>query len=188
MWMTWLASMAVVMGATTASAQQPVQFNHIDDAVASRFFDPATSRTVVNRLIIGFNTGRDAATFKAREFRASTASYSYTTAMDTISFVIKAPSGFYVSKITYKQRGSGSVVRTGRAAGAANWVVGDVAYDLGTFGTSPSLTRSLDLRHLRWREVPVSISAALFAYATPQLGSATVSITGAEVIVEVLPR
>lgn len=186
-WITWLASITILVGAANASAQQPVQFDHIDDAVANRFFDPATSRTVVNKLIIGFNTGRDAATLKAREFRASSTAYSYTTAMDTISFVIKAPSGFYVSKITYVQKGSGSVVRTGKASGGGNWVVGDFSYDLGTFGTNPTLTRSLDLRHLKWRTVPVSITAALFAYSTVQLGSATVSITGAEVIVEVLP-
>jgi hypothetical protein len=133
------------------------------------------------------NTGRDAATQKFREFRASTASFSYTTAMDTISFWINAPRGFYISKITYRQKGSGSVVRTGKAAGAVNWVVGDTSFDLGTFSTNPTLTKSLDLRHLKWRTVPVSITAALFAYSTVQLGSAAVSITGAEVVVEVLP-
>jgi hypothetical protein len=186
-WMMWLAAMAVVVSAPTANAQAPVEFADIDDAVASRFFDPATSTTVGNRLVIGFNSGRDAATRKIRTFRASTTANSYTTAMDTISFTVNAPSGFYVSKITYRQKGSGSVIRTGKTAGAANWVVGDFSYDLGTFGLNPTLTRSLDLRHLRWRTVPVSITASLFAYSTGQSGSATISITGAEVLVEVLP-
>jgi hypothetical protein len=70
----------------------------------------------------------------------------------------------------------------GRASAVSNF-----AYNLGTFGSNPSLTKSLDLGHLRWRSVPVSITTALFAFSTPQLGSATVSITSAEVLVEVVP-
>jgi hypothetical protein len=186
-WTRWLAGIIVLISAVTTHAQPAVEFANIDDAVPSRFFDPASSRTTGNKLIIGFNSGRDVATLKGRDFRASTAALSYPTAMDTISFKINAPSGFYISRITYTQKGSGSVVRTGKASGGSTWVVGDFSYDLGTFGTSPNLTRTLDLRHLRWRSVPVSITTSLFAFSTVQLGSATVSITSAEVLVEVLP-
>ena len=186
-WMTWLAGIVILMSAGTAHAQAPVGFVEIDDAVASRFFDAATSRPLGNTLIIGFNTGRDATTWKLRDFRASSAAYSYETAIDTINFTIQAPTGFYISRITYTQKGTGSVIRTGRAAGGGTWVVGNASYDLGTFSTNPNLSRSLDLRHLRWRTVPVSITASLFAYSTVSLGSATVSITSAEVLVEVLP-
>ncbi len=185
---TWLAGVAVlVANVSTVQAQVAVAFVNVNDAVPSRFFDAATSQVKGNRLIIGLSTGRDAATWKANNFRASTAAFSHLSAADTISFKIEAPRGYYVTKITYTQKGSGSVVRTGGASGVATWVVGGYAYNLGTFGNNPSLTKSLDLSRLRWTSVPVSITTALFAFSTPQLGSATVSITSAEVLVEVKP-
>ena len=185
-WITLLAGIAVLANVSAVQAQA-VAFVEINDAVRGRFFDAVTSLARGNKLIIGLSTGRDPATFKANNFRASTAASSHLSAADTISFKIRASSGFYISKITYVQKGSGSVLRTGRASGIATWVVGNFAYNLGTFGSNPSLTRSLDLRHLRWTSVPVSITTALFAFSTPQLGSATVSITSAEVLVEVAP-
>jgi hypothetical protein len=187
-WITWLASVTVVITAVTARGQTPVQFTGIDDAVEFRFFDVATSRVEGNRLIIGFNTGRDPATWLANDFRASTAAFSRRWAMDTISVNVKAPSGYYITKMTYAQRGTGSVVRTGKASGQTTWIVGGFAYDLGTFTTRPTLSKSLDLTRLRLSSVPVSITTTLSAYSTTSLGSATVSITGAELRVEVAPE
>jgi hypothetical protein len=66
-------------------------------------------------------------------------------------------------------------------------VVGNIASDLGVFSTSPALAESIDLTGLNLTEIPVSISNSLFAFSTPLLGSATVSITAAEVVVELLP-
>ena len=183
-WSTSFAVMAVlVVNASAVHGQGTVRFVGIDDAVESRFFDPATTLPVGNKLVIGFNTGKDPATWKSNEFKASTAAYSYLSAMDTISFTIEAPSGYYVSRITYTQRGTGSVTRTGKASGSATWVVGKFAYQLGTFSTNPNLSKTLELAHLRWTSVPVSITPALFAYSTPQEGAATVAITSAEVVV-----
>jgi hypothetical protein len=188
-WMTWLVGIAlVVMGGATMQGQTPtVDFIGIDDAVPFRFFEAARSQVVGNKLVIGFGIGRDPATWRANDFRASTAAFSHRTAMDTISFTIQAPSGYYISKITYFQKGTGSVLRTGVVSGAATWVVNDISYSIGTFSTRPTLTRSLDLSRQRWTSVPVSITPALFAYATPSGGSATVSITSAEVVAEVAP-
>jgi hypothetical protein len=187
-WITWLASVAIVFAAVSARGQTPVQFTGIEDAVEFRFFDVATSRVQGNRLIIGFNSGRDPASWLANDFRASTAAFSRRWVMDTISFNVQAPSGYYITKMTYIQRGTGSAIRTGQAMGETTWVVGGFAYDVGTFSTKPTLSRSLDLSKLRRSSVPVSITTALSVFSTTSLGSAALSITGAEVVVEVAPK
>jgi hypothetical protein len=184
-----VATLAVLGVAAPAQAQF-VTFSGISDAVPGRFFDPETSAfdpSNPNRLVIGLHAGRDSATWKDTDFRASTAAFSHQTAMDTISFTIEAPTGFYVSRITYTQNGSGSIVRTGKASGAANWVVGGRPADVGVFGTNPTRSTSIDLAGENLTSVPVSITPSLFAFSTPSLGSATVSITSASVIVELLP-
>jgi hypothetical protein len=187
-WSCIASTVIILLIAAAAAEAQTVTFSRIDDAVGSRWFDPATTRPDSldrNKLIIGFNRGLDSTTLKYREFRASTLAYSYTSATDTISFRIQAPSGYYITKITYTQRGSGSVARTGKAAGATTWTVAEASASLGTFTTSPSFTRTLDVSSKRLTVVPVSITASLFAFATPSNGSATVSLTGADVRVQV---
>jgi hypothetical protein len=183
-------AMALAIGFASPAEAQFVTFSDIYDAVPAKFFDPDTSAPDAanpNRLIIGLHTGRDWTVWKDTNFRASTAAYSYTTAMDTLSFRVDAPSGFYVSKITYSQTGSGSVVRTGKAAGATTWVVAGRPADLGTFGTNPTQFATIDLTGQNLTSVPVSISNSLFAFSTPSLGSAAVSLTSAEVVVELSP-
>ena len=189
-WFVCIAGAAVMLLNASVSAQaQTVTFTRIDDATASKFYDPATTKVDTidrNKLIIGFNKGLDSTLLKYREFRASTAAYSYTSAMDTISFSIKAPAGYYVAKVTYTQRGTGSVLRTGKASGAATWTVGDVTQSLATFSTNPAFTRTIDLTGQNRTTVPVSITNSLFAYATPSLGSAMVHITSADLKVQLL--
>jgi len=182
----------LIFTAAAAANAQVVTFSDVNDAVPGNFFDAATSApdpANANRLIIGLHTGIDWNTWKYTDFRASTAAFSHMSAVDTISFRITAPDGFYVSKVTYSQKGSGSVVRTGRAAGGGSWVVSDFASDLGTFttGTTPTFSRELDLTGLNLTFVPVSITQSLFAFSTPTLGSASVSIFFAAVDVELLP-
>ena len=187
-WITWLASAIVIVTAVTARAQVPVQFTGVDDAVEFRFFDVATTRAQGNKLIIGFNTGRDPASWLANDFRASTAAFGRRWAMDTVSFNVQAPSGYYITRITYTQKGTGSMTGTGKASGQTTWLVGGFAYDVGTFTTTPTLSKSLDLTRLRWSSVPVSITTTLSVYSTTSLGAATLSITGAELLVEVTPK
>jgi hypothetical protein len=185
-----ISVIAAFFGSATVSHAQSVTFSDINDAVPSRFYDAATSAPDLadpNKLVIGFNSGLDPANWKSNEFKASTAAFSHTSAMDTISFRIHAPEGFYISKITYGQRGTGSVVRTGKAAGGATWVVDEVAGNLGLFTTNPTLTETADLTGQNKTFVSVSITNGLFVFATPSLGSATVAITYAEVAVELLP-
>jgi hypothetical protein len=181
---------SIVLFAASAAHAQSVTFSDITDAVPGRFFDAAASAPHPddpNTLVIAFNSGLDPSNWKLNDFRASTAAFSHLTASDTIAVRIQAPDGYYISKVTYAQRGTGSVVRTGRAAGASNWVVDDVADDLGAYGTSPSLTRTRDLTGLNKTFVPVSVTTGLFAFSTPQLGSAQVGITSAHIRVEVAP-
>jgi hypothetical protein len=163
------------------------KFVGINDAVPSRFFDAETTAEHAddhpNRLIIAFHSGIDWTTYKATEFRASSASFSYAAAMDTISFRVEAPAGFYIATITYSQAGAGSIIRTGKAAGSAHWVVGAFAAPLGLFGANPTLNGEANLTGLGLTTVPVSITNGLFAFATPTSGSASVEVTGAEVTV-----
>jgi hypothetical protein len=183
-------AVVILLGGAAAAHAQSAAFLNINDAVASRFFDPATSAADVinpNKLIIGLHSGSDPATWKSTVFRASTEAFSHTSAMDTISFTVEAPAGFYVSKVTYSQRGTGSAVRTGKAAGGANWVVAGFASNLGLFGTNPTLSATADLSGMMLTSVPVSITTGLFAFATPTSGSATLTVTGADVTVEVVP-
>ena len=181
---------ATLIAASTAEGQV-VKFSSIRDAVASRFFNAATtapSPLNANQLNIGLHNTFDSALFKWTNFRASTASFSYDTAADTISFTVRAPSGFYITRLTYSQTGGGSVVRTGKVSGTAMWMVAGRPFNLATFSTNATFSRTVDISSRRLTSVPVSISDTLFAYATPSLGSATLSLTGVSVLVEVAPK
>jgi hypothetical protein len=174
----------------SAAQDPPVTFSDITDAVPSRFFDAATTAPDPdngNKLLIGFNTGFDAETWTVNEFTASTAAFHHAAAMDTISFLIEAPNDFYIAKITYTQRGAHGISRIGRAAGGVHWVVDGVPADLGLFHTDPTLSGTVDLTGQNKIFVPVSITCGLFAFTPPLVASATISITSAEVLVELLP-
>jgi hypothetical protein len=112
---------------------------------------------------------------------AATLPFSHRTAMDTISFKIKAPLGFYVSKITYTQRGTGFTGRTNSSAGGATWVVAGHSASLGVFSNDPTLIGTANVKAMKLTSVPVSITVSLFA------GSGSVAVTSADVLVEVLP-
>ena len=181
----------VMLIAASRAEGQVVKFSSIRDAVGSRFFNAATtapSPLNANQLNIGFHTTFDAATFKWSLFKASTESFFYQTASDTISFNVTAPSGWYVTKLTYKQGGGGSVVRTGKVSGAATWVIAGRPSDIGVFSTTVALTRTVDISSRKLSSVPVSITDMLFAYATPSLGSATITLRSANVLVEIAPK
>lgn len=188
---TRVALMAMgLSGVGSLAHGQQVTFSQISDAVPGKFFNPATTApdlSIPNKLIIRMHTGMDSTIWKATEFRASTAAYSYTTAMDTIRFRVKAPLGYYIAKITYTQRGSGTAERTGKVSGGVNWVIGDFAFNFGTFGTTPGMSRTVDLTGRNLTSLPISITASLFAFATPQLGLASLALTGADVHVQLLP-
>ena len=107
--------------------------------------------------------------------------------MDTLRVTIEAPAGHYISKVTYSQKGTGSVARIGFASGSGNWTVGGQVLNLGSFGTNPTLSRSHDLSDRQPTRVSVSVTMNLAAFAPPYAGSAALSLSGAEILVETLP-
>jgi hypothetical protein len=193
-WATYAAAVTLILScAAAAAAQDPVAspapdpvvtFSRIHDAEPAKFFDAATSApdpTNANRLIIGFNSGFDPTTWLANDFRASALPFSRRAAMDTINFTIDAPSGFYISKITYSQEGIGSVARGSMSFGGATWSVSGVPATLGAFTNNPTLSATADLTALNLTSVPVSITESLFA------STGGLAVTSAAVLVELLP-
>lgn len=173
-------AMALVLGSAFTAQAQVVTFSSIRDAVPVKFFDAALSRPSAanrNRLLIGFDTGFDLATATMNDFTASTLPFGNRSASDTISFVVTAPSGYYVATLTYTQRGSASTSRTAVQNGTAYWVVAGHPVRVGVFASNPNITRTLDLTGLTLRSVPVSITVSLFASATGNL-----AVTDADVV------
>ena len=184
-WIAWVVSITALAWSPVAMVQaQTVTFSDIPDAVPLRFFDAVTTKPDCNKLLIGFSTGFDATTWTVNDFTASTAAFHHASAMDTISFLIEAPPNFYIAKITYTQTGTHAISRTGRVAGGVHWVVDGVPADLGLFQSDPSLSGTVNLTGQNKILVPVSITCGLFTFAPPLLGSATIAITSAEVLVE----
>jgi len=184
-------TIALVTCATPARAQN-VAFTDVRDAVPVKFFNPSPDSTRVypgapNTLEIGFESGRDPATFLNNEFSASTQAFGNRVASDTLSFNVVAPEGYYVSSISYEQTGTGSIVRIADARGVSSWVVDGQPASLGVFRADPSLARTVTFTDSRLTVVPVSITTSLFVFAPPTSGDATVQLTSAKVVVTVAP-
>lgn len=175
-------SLLTVLSVANAAHAQVAKFKSIHDAVPLKFFDATSTKPDLsnpNKLVIGLNSGLDPTTFITTAFSAFS---GRRTVMDTISFTVNAPLGFYVAKITYNQRGVGWTCRTCSSAGAATWVVAGHPASLGVFTNNPTLSATADLTTLKMSSVPVSITDSLFA------GTGSVTITGADVVVRLLPR
>ncbi|MFZ4662523.1 MAG: hypothetical protein ACOYNY_36280 [Caldilineaceae bacterium] len=191
-WFTWTICSLLLFGLVTpVNAQTPptVRFLRIKDAVPLKYYNPATTAPDPanrNRLIIGFHTGIDPNTLVNTAFVASSEAFYRPMAMDTLSFQVTAPTGFYIAKLTYAQTGSRSTSRGGGALGAGNWVVNGVGADLGTFAATPTITRTLNLTGQNKTSLSVAISNSLFAHGV-SVSSGTIAITSASVLVELLP-
>ncbi|HJZ75813.1 MAG TPA: hypothetical protein VKE51_28965 [Vicinamibacterales bacterium] len=171
----------VVLGAASSAQAQFAQFTEIRDAVPSKYFSAATTHPLEwfpNLLIIGLEDGVDPVTSLPNNFVAWSGNRS---AMDTISFKVTAPEGFYVALIYYQQEGTASSSRQLTAAGSTTWVVANTPASVGTFLSDPGLVVLADLTGQRLTSVPVSITASLFA----SVGA--ISITDAKVYVVLAP-
>jgi hypothetical protein len=184
-------AIAFLTFAVPARAQH-VTFTDVRDAVPSKFFNPAADTTRVhpadpNTLQIGFEAGRDSGDFRDDEFRATTEAFGNRSAMDTLSFNVVAPPGYYVSSIAYEQTGAGSILRVADAQGASSWIVGGDPTHLGFFRSNPTLSRTLALSDARLTIVPVSITTSLSVFAAATSGEATIELTSAKVVVTIAP-
>ena len=182
---TWVARAAGVtftlLSVTSSAHAQVARFSKIRDAVPSKYFDAATTHpdpSNPNRLIIGFSTGVDPLTGLPNDFRAW---FGNRVAMDTISFKVTAPFGYYVAKLTFTQNGVVSLSRTLTVGGGATWVVNNTPASLGTFTGIPGLVGTADLTTLKLTSVPVSITDSLFA----SVGA--ILLTDANVLVKLAP-
>jgi len=177
-------AMVIVASASARAAAQEVTFSDLRDAVAGKFFDAASSQPNPinpNQLTIGLSTGFDFQTFTFNDFRASTLPFSNKSAADTISFVVTAPTGYYVSSISYNQQGVASPFRTSVQIGTTLIVVAGFPARLGV-SANPNLTSTLDLTELKLQSVPVSLTVSLFA-----AGTGSIAVTAADISVEVAP-
>jgi len=171
---------AVLFTAASQAQAQAVTFIQIKDAVPGKFFDATKSRldpANPNHLIIGFDSGFDPVTLVSNAFSVSPLAFSNRRAMDTLSFVLKAPAGFYIGTVTYTQHGAGSTGRTDVEWGGATWMVARDPHVLGTFSSNPNLTQTVDVSKFRLTSPPVVITLSLFS----QTGS--LAITSADVLV-----
>jgi hypothetical protein len=169
-----------------AQVCQGVAVSPVSDAAPGRWIDPAATQLDGSqlKLNIGFATGLDAVLWKYNEFTASTNAFYYASVADTIRFLVQAPTGCYISRVAYTQRGVSSISRIGRTAGSTSWVVGDKVASI-VFGSTPTQTLAMDLPLPQDdRPLPIAISVGLFAFSTPSIGSATISLSGADVTFE----
>jgi len=188
-----VVGLAIAVSSFAAPARaQNVTFTDVRDAVPGKYFSPAGTHALPeaqNTLEIGFESGRDSGLDD--EFRASTEAFGNRVAMDTLSFNVVAPEGYYISSITYHQSGTGAVNTPGDARAASSWVVNGQPADLGSFspGQFPwSNSQTARFTDSSLTVVPVSLTTELYAFAAPSLASAEVDFTRATIVVILAPR
>lgn len=176
MFLTWMSAFTLMTVTIASSAQaQTATFSRFNDALPGRCYNAATTATDPsnpNRLIIGqhppTSTGLP---------NCYASDNGPKVLMDTFSFHVEAPTGYFISKITFTQNMRTAGSRGGRGFAGANWVVDDDAL------RGPG---SVDLTLQRKTFLPVSITTYLAAFGgTVMSGSA--SATNPVVVVELAP-
>ena len=173
---TWMAVAALLsLGIVSSARAQHATFSNYNDASASHCYNPATTApdaTNLNRLIIGMLACTAAAP------------NGTTVIMDSFSFRITAPAGYYVSKVTFTQNGTSGGSRGGAGYRAATWVVDDEAFPVSS--TTTGWEAIVDLSLQRKSVVPVSITTFLAAFGITVV-SGSASASSPAVVVELLP-
>jgi hypothetical protein len=184
------AAAMIVCHAAPSNAQNAT-FTEIRDAVPSRYFNAASTLPdpgAPNRLVIGFESN------EPLRASAEVANVSGTRlATDTLSVVVNAPTGHYITSIRVELSGRGAVNTPGDARVEANWVVNGQPGELGSFGGGqfPSTGsawasgRTIEFPDQSLTSVPVSLTAQLFAFAANALASAEVDLTSATITVTI---
>jgi hypothetical protein len=165
-------------------------FADVRDAVPLKFFSTATTAPDAanpNTLVIGFESGRDSGDSLDDEFRATSRTSGNRVAIDTLSFNVIAPPGYYVASVTYEQVGTGAILRVADIRGTSSWTVDNNPMLLGMFRTNPTVAGTALLNELKPVVVPVSITTSLFAFAPPTAGEGTIEVTAAKVTATIAP-
>lgn len=192
---TFFAGAAIFLASQAAPASaQHATFSEIRDSQPARYFDAATTAAqpaAPNTLVIGFDG--------AAPFRASAEVDNLIgtrLATDTLTVVVTAPAGYFVSSITCHVSGRGAVNTPADARAAANCVINGTPEDLGSVGGAqfPSTgaawslsSKPSTLTDSTLTTVPVSLTAQLFAFAAPALAAAEVDLTSATIVVTLSP-
>jgi hypothetical protein len=173
---TFLAFAVALVAPVAGRAQTPTAtFSQIDDAVAGRCYDPATTSldpAQPNRLRIGMLGC------------AVSSPNGSTVAMDTVRFLVEAPDGYYVARVTFTQNGTHDGSRGGAGFRGATWVVGTTARTVPM--TAGGWAGTVDLSLERKTAVPVAITTYLAAYGI-QVVSGSASASNPAVVVELAP-
>jgi hypothetical protein len=192
-----IALLVSVLAVAATAQGQTATFFRFTDALAGRCYDSAgtapSGQVLTNQLNIAINSGVDPATFQNRACVASTLSGNPRLTMDTISFYVQAPAGFYISSLTFTQCGKNTGSSGGAGFRGATWVVDDSAMTVPNLaGGCPAESAdrwesSLNLTGLGKTIVPVSITTYLAAFDGNLGGIGTASATSPVVQVGLTP-
>ena len=182
----WAVSCALLWLSSYAPAfAQTAEFSALTDALPGRCYNVATTQPDAangNRLLIGVHAGISPQTFQNAACIALDDGPALT--MDTISFLVSAPPGYYITKINFTQVGSTSGSRGGAGFRGASWVVDDDASVIPATPTGWDATA--DLSGQKKTAVPVAITTFLAA-GGGSVRSGSASATTPVVTVELAP-
>jgi hypothetical protein len=163
-------------------------FAAVNDTVVGFYLNSATTApdpASPNTLVFGLHSGFSG--FASTEFRASATSGATGFAMDTITFQITAPAGYYIERVTYNQTVSASTSGAGSSTNArTDLSVGGIAVTATQGSGLPTSSKIVDLAALRLSRTQMTVVPTLTARAGLR-GSAGISLTYAAVSVTLAP-
>ncbi len=174
-----LCSTAMAMASTAQAAT--VSFTNLADGNgAALYFDVGTTSASGNTLNIGLSN-----------FTANGQSQLSLSALDTLSFLVTAPTGFHITSISYTESGTGATTN-GFALATGSLTADGIPKNFltqmftpNTGASSWSISGSIDIANKD--AIAVSIVNSLFAVAFTSLDTAFISKTGASISVEIAP-
>ena len=174
-----LCTAAMAMASTAQAAT--VSFTNLADGNgAALYFDVGTTSASGNTLNIGLSN-----------FTANGQSQLSLSALDTLSFLVTAPTGFHITSISYTESGTGATTN-GFALATGSLTADGIPKNFltqmftpNTGASSWSISGSIDIANKD--AIAVSIVNSLFAVAFTSLDTAFISKTGASISVEIAP-
>ncbi len=172
---------AMLAGTSLAAQASTVTFSNMADGNnAALYFDIATTTISGNTITLGINN-----------FTADGALPTSLSALDTFSFLVTAPTGFMITKVTYTESGTGQT--TGGVALATGSITADGTpknfltqlFTPNTGLSNWSIGGAVDIADKD--SIAVSIVNSLFAVSFDPTQVSTISKTGASISIEVAP-